>query len=41
MTHLLDTDICIYWFKGSRPILEHAEAFHPSFSLNQSAVNGR
>ena len=30
MTHLLDTDICIYWLKGSRPILEHAEAIGPS-----------
>ncbi len=26
MTHLLDTDICIYWLKGSQPILEHVKA---------------
>ena len=25
MTHLLDTDICIYWLKGSRPVLERVK----------------
>ena len=35
MTHLLDTDICIYWLKGSQPILEHVKAL----GLNRIAVS--
>jgi tRNA(fMet)-specific endonuclease VapC len=35
MTHLLDTDICIYWLKGAQPILEHVNML----GLNRLAIS--
>lgn len=35
MTYLLDTDTCIYWLKGSQPILERVKAA----GANQLAIS--